>query len=621
METNKEHMLHKKLIWQIFPANLVTILVAIIAVTLYASTTLHAFFLGESKNDLASRAFLIKSRVERQLTSSDFQELRNFCIRVGRESATRITVIDKTGKVLADSDENPEIMENHLARPEIAQAFAGKTGQSLRFSKTLNESMLYVALPIYSSQNGNQSTSSAVDSQKVTHVLRMAVPVTVIDRTLKGIQLRIALGSIVVVLLAAVVTLLISRNISRPLEEMKKNAEAFAGGDFSQKMLPRQRRSVSLEVMTLASSMDRMAELLDEKIKAIETHRNQLDTVFSSMVESVIAIDLEERIISINKAAARLIGVSRHEAQGKYVQAIIRNLSLQKQLTKALQTGEPVEEEIVLQDQEGDKLLQTRIVTLFDGKSRSVGALVVMNDVTNLRKLETIRRDFVANVSHELRTPITSIRGYVETLLDGALDNREDSINFLQIVLRQSDRLNAIIDDLLALSRIEKESQEGEIYLQEGPLYPVLVAAIQTCQVEADKTSVKLVLDCPENLLADMNDTLLEQAVVNLLVNAIKYSRQGNTVMLTAEETGVPNAKKAAISVRDTGCGIAKEHLPRLFERFYRSDRARSRAVGGTGLGLAIVKHIVQAHDGKIEVRSQEGVGSEFRITLAGRLA
>ena len=600
-------MLQKRLIWQIFPATMVTLLVAIVAVTWYASTNLHQFYLDESANDLTARAHLIETRVEKLLNEPGYQELRSFCIRVGRESATRITVVDRTGKVLADSDEKPDIMENHLARPEIATAFAGKKGQFLRFSKTLQESMLYVAIPI-----------TGEKLPQITAALRMAVPVTVIDHTLRGIQLRIALGSIVVILLAALVTLLISRNISRPLEEMKKGAEAFAGGDFSQKMLPRQRKSASLEVTTLASAMDRMAELLDEKIKAIETHRNQLDTIFSSMVESVIAIDLEERIISINKAAARLLEIDRRDAQGKYVQAVVRNVDLQKQISKVLDTRESVEEEIVLQDQEGEKLLQTRIVTLFDGKARSVGALVVMNDVTKLRRLETIRRDFVANVSHELRTPITSIRGYVETLLDGALDNREDSVKFLQIVLRQSERLNAIIDDLLALSRIEQESQEGEIALQNGGLYPVLVAAVQTCQIEADKVGVQIALDCPENLLVAMNDTLLEQAVVNLLVNAIKYSHQGDTVMLQADIDGDPEARRVGITVRDSGCGIAQEHLPRLFERFYRSDRARSRAVGGTGLGLAIVKHIVQAHGGRIEVQSQEGLGSEFRITLTG---
>ncbi len=606
-------MLHKKLIWQIFPANLVILLLAIIAVTWYASTSLHGFFLDNAEADLNARAGLIRSRVGTLL--ADTPELRSYCVQVGREAATRITVIAPDGKVLADSNERPEAMENHLKRPEIAAAFAGKKGSSLRFSKTLNESMLYLAIPV---RHGEQTEDAA---SGISAVLRMAVPVTAIDRTLEGIQLRIAFGSIAVILAAAAVTLLISRNISRPLEEMKKNAEAFARGDFSQKMLPRQRQSASLEVTTLASSMNRMAELLDEKIKAIETHRNQLDTVFSSMVESVIAVDLEERVISINAAAARLLGVDRKDAQGKFVQAVVRNVELQRQIGKVLETRESVEDEVVLQDQEGEKLLQTSIVTLFDGKARSVGALVVMNDVTKLRRLETIRRDFVANVSHELRTPITSIRGYVETLLDGALDSREDSVKFLQIIQRQSDRLNAIIDDLLALSRIEQESHEGEIALQDGALYPVLAAAVQTCQVQADKTEVHIGLDCPENLLVTMNDTLLEQAVVNLLVNAIKYSHRGGTVLLQAGVAGEPDARKVVISVKDNGCGIAREHLPRLFERFYRSDRARSRAVGGTGLGLAIVKHIIQAHGGRIEVQSQEGVGSEFRITLAGRRA
>ncbi len=610
-------MLHKKLIWQIFPATMVTLLIAIVAVTWYASTSLHDFYIQESENDLYARAHLVKSRVEKLLVQTDAEELRRFCVQVGRESATRITVIDPSGKVLADSNENPDAMENHLARPEIAAAFAGEKGQSLRFSKTLNESMLYVAIPV----GGEKQPGMIADFTKVMAVLRMAVPVTVIDHTLKGIQLRIAMGSVVVILLAALVTLLISRNISRPLEEMKKGAEAFAGGDFSRKMLPIQRKSASLEVTTLASAMDRMAELLDDKIKAIETHRNQLDTVFSSMVEAVIAIDLEERIISINKAAARLLDIDRRDAQGRYVQALVRNIDLQRQISKVLETKESVEVEIVLQDQEGEKLLQTSIVTLYDGKGRSVGALVVMNDVTKLRRLETIRRDFVANVSHELRTPITSIRGYVETLLDGALDSREDSEKFLQIIQRQSDRLNAIIDDLLALSRIEQESQEGEIPLQNGALSPLLESAVQTCRVEADKTEVQLVLDCPINLLVAMNETLLEQAVINLLVNAIKYSHKGGTVVLQAGVVGDPEEKKVMISVKDNGCGIAPEHLPRLFERFYRSDRARSRSVGGTGLGLAIVKHIVQAHGGRIDVQSQEGVGSEFRVSLTGRMA
>ena len=605
-------MRHKKLIWHIFPASLLTIAVSIVAITWYASSTIHDFFLDHVEADLTARAGLIRSRVGALL--GDTPELRSFCVQVGRESVTRITVISKDGSVLADSNERPESMENHLKRPEIARAFAGEKGQSLRFSKTLNESMLYVAVPV--------QRDGGADPAAIQAVLRMAVPVTSIDRALSGIQMRIAFGSVFVILVSALVVLVISRNISQPLEKMKKNAEAFARGDFSQRMQGHQSGSASLEVVSLASSMDRMAEMLNEKIRTIETDRKQLDTVFSSMVEAVIAVDVEERIISINAAAARLLGIDHRQAPGKLLQAVVRHIELQVQIGRVLATGESVEKEIVFREQNGEKLLQVRIVTLYDGKARKVGALVVINDVTKLRRLETIRRDFVANVSHELRTPITSIRGYVETLLDGAIDNREDAIKFLQTVQRQSDRLNAIIDDLLALSRIEQESSVGDIHLQEGPLRMVLDSAVQTCQIEADRVGVGLVVDCPEDILVTMNHTLLEQAIVNLLVNAVKYSRRDDVVTVSARLTGEKgDGGKVTITVRDTGCGIAAEHLPRLFERFYRSDKARSRAVGGTGLGLAIVKHIVQAHGGRIDVRSQEGVGSEFTITLEGRAA
>jgi two-component system phosphate regulon sensor histidine kinase PhoR len=386
-------------------------------------------------------------------------------------------------------------------------------------------------------------------------------------------------------------------------------------------MTPRLARTSSLEVTALAMSMDQMAEMLDEKIKAIITHRNQLETVFSSMVEAVIAIDRKERVMSINTSAAKLLGISREAAQGKVVQEIVRHSHLHEQIQHILSTKESLEDEIVLKEPGGDRFLQTSVVTLHDGKGESVGVLIVMNDVTNLRRLERIRRDFVANVSHELRTPITSIRGYVETLLDGAIDDREDTVRFLEIVLRQSQRLNAIIDDLLALSRIEQESSDGAVQMVEGPLCCVLETAVQTCQVNADQQGVRVTFECPAAIVATMNETLIEQAVVNLLVNAIKYSKAGDTIAVRADIGKDEAADKVRISVKDHGCGISPEHLPRLFERFYRSDKARSRELGGTGLGLAIVKHIIGAHRGRVDVVSELGKGSEFILELTGRVA
>lgn len=608
----------KKLIWQIFPANVLTILLVIVVVSWYGVVSLQEFYLQDTESDLESRALLISSKVKEYLRDLRTADLKEYCIQAGRSSGTRITVISTAGMVLADSNEDPETMENHSHRVEIIAAVAGQVGVSRRFSKTLQENMIYVAIPLTNISVEALSPDNTV--KRVEAVLRTSVSVASLDTTLMHIKIRIILASLAVLILAGGVTLLISRNISKPLEQMTRSAERFASGDFSIRMLPVVKKTASLEVATLAASMDRMAELLDEKIEAIITQRNQLETVFSSMIEAVIAIDTEERVLSINDAAAELFGVDKKTASGKIVQQIVRNVQLQRHISQTLAARESVVDEIVIQGEGGDRFLQTNVVILGNSAGENAGVLVVMNDVTKIRRLENVRRDFVANVSHELRTPITSIRGYVETLLDGALDIREDAVRFLEIVLHQSERLATIIDDLLALSKIEEDAKRGAIPLTIGPLRPVLEAAVQTCQLQADQAGIAVVINCPEEVVAEMNATLLEQAVVNLLVNAITYSRQGGEVCVEVAVGKEEQTGTVRIVVRDNGIGIAKEHLPRLFERFYRSDKARSRAHGGSGLGLAIVKHIAEAHDGAIEVQSKEGKGSEFTLVLGGKV-
>lgn len=602
----------RKLIWQIFPASVLTILLAVTAVSWYGAGAVQKFHLKQTEKDLEARAILLKTRAVDYIAESRFDELRTYCVVAGRESGTRITIIQADGKVLADSNEDPEVMDNHRMRIEIDTAFWGEVGVSRRFSRTLGENLLYVALPVRIGESGMVGGSVL----PVSHVLRTSISVASLDRTLENIKRRIAWVAMAVVLFAGLVTLLISKNISKPLELMTKSADQFARGDFSQRRLPKPKLVASSEIVTLADSMDRMAGLLDEKIQAIVTHRNQLETVFSSMVEAVIAIDTEERVISTNDAAAELFNIKKATAPGKLVQQIVRNIKLQEKISHTLSTKETVESEILLHENQGDRFLQTHVVSLTNGVGEHVGVLVVMNDVTKLRRLENVRRDFVANVSHELRTPITSIRGYVETLLDGALDIREDAVRFLEIVLRQSQRLTTIIDDLLSLSRIEEEARQGQIVLERDKLLPVIVSVVETCVMQARQRDVELDYNCPEDLSVQMNPTLLEQALVNLMVNGITYTRPGGRVSIDVVEDFGEEADKVAITVRDNGCGIAKEHLPRLFERFYRSDKARSRALGGTGLGLAIVKHIAQAHNGKVEVQSLEGEGSEFTLLI-----
>lgn len=603
----------KKLFWQIFPVSLVILLITISVEAWYISRSVERFYIQELGTELENRAYLVESQALELLRAGDSQSLRSFAVESGRVSGTRITVIAPDGRVLADTNENPDNMDNHRMRPEINTAFGGSTGRSMRFSNTLGERMYYAAIPLIGSPPG----TAAEQGTAVAAVLRLSMPVTAIDTTLKDIHLKIIGGTLAAVLVAFLLTFFVARNISRPLEEMTKGAEQYARGDFSQRMLLTHKKSASREVATLAAAMDRMAEQLDDKIRTIVNQRNQLETVFSSMVEAVIAVDCDERIISINSAVGHMFGIDQPaQMQGRLIQEVIRNVELQGQFHRVLETGASREDEIVLNDQGVTKSLHTTVVPLYSGDGQTLGVLMVVNDVTRLRHLERLRSDFVANVSHELKTPITSIRGYVETLLDGALDERDDAVAFLEIVLRQSEQLSEIIDDLMSLSQIETEAKENGISFKLQKLRPILEEALDTCRRTAGEKNVELLLDCPEAIRATINSTLLEQAVVNLLVNGITYSEPGASVSVQAAVTAVDDQDRVQISVVDNGIGIGHDHLPRLFERFYRSDRARNRKDGGTGLGLAIVKHIVQAHGGDVDVRSRLGEGSEFIITL-----
>ena len=601
----------RKLFWQIFPATLAIILLSIIAVGWYSSYSAGAFYLRESAANLYNRANIIKSHVVEILETGSTDQLQRFAIESGRASETRITVIDEEGVVIADSNENPKSMDNHRRRPEVSEAFSGRPGSSLRFSNTIGERLLYSAIPLRYKPSGNDAAAA----HNSLAVLRLSMPVTAIDSALRSLNDRLLLGTIIAVAVAFFVTLFVSRNISRPLEEMTAWAEHYSRGDFSRRMMI-EKAAASREVTMLAMAMNRMAGQLDDKIKTIVNQRNQLETVFSSMVEAVIAVDRQEKIISINAAAAEMFKVDPRKAGGQLVQGVVRTAALHQQIKEVLETGGVREDEIILAGADGQRYLQTHVVALSDGDGSSLGVLVVLNDVTRLRRLENVRKDFVANVSHELRTPITSIRGYVETLLEGAIDDQENGRKFLETVLRQSVQLSEIIDDLLVLSRIEQDAHSKEIRFARQLLKPVLEDVIQTCFHEARERQVSLVLDCAEDIWVEINRTLFEQAIVNLVINAVTYSDSGDGVRVEARRITAGERHQVEIQVIDHGVGIAKDHLPRLFERFYRSDRARSRKAGGTGLGLSIVKHIVVAHGGSVDVQSKLGEGSTFMVRV-----
>jgi two-component system phosphate regulon sensor histidine kinase PhoR len=413
--------------------------------------------------------------------------------------------------------------------------------------------------------------------------------------------------AIALVVATVVVAFFFARRLAISLMQIRAGVERITQIDDSE----RAKATPDDSVASLAVAVNDVARQLQERAAELTQRRQEHDTIVSSMIEGVLVVDADEKLISLNQAAARLLGLENTNVIGRSLQETIRNSDLHRIVTRTLELGTPVEGDITLQGVE-DRHLQVTGTMLRNAMRDTVGALIVLNDVTRLRRLEQVRRDFVANVSHELKTPITSIKGYVETLLDGAFRDPEDTERFLKIVAKQANRLNAIIEDLLKLSRIEQGVERGEIVLEQTALKGLLAAAISACETQITAKSIHVSLSCPDDLVVRFNPPLLEQAVVNLIDNASKYSNAGSAIEIAATQ----DSNAISIAVRDHGAGIASEHLPRLFERFYRVDKARSRSEGGTGLGLAIAKHIVLAHGGTISVSSRVGEGSTFTISL-----
>jgi len=587
-------MRRKKLLWKLYPSYVAIILLSIVAVGIYVSTTLKNFYLSKTAEDLEIDARLIEREVSATFNRENKKALDQLCKTLGKAASARITLILPTGEVVGDSEEDPQTMENHAGRPEVKEALAGQTGISTRYSETLQKEMMYLAIPV-KKEDG------------IVGVVRVSIPVIAIDTALSAIYGKIALFGAFMLILTAAISLYIARRISQPIGVLKKDAQRFAQGDLTHRLFV----SGPEELGDLAAALNKMAQQLGEKIRMITEQRNELETILSAMKEGMLACDSDERIITLNEAAAFLLGMDLSTAKGHTVQEAIRNADLQRFIGKILSEQREAEIEIAIHGPEKKFLLLTGTV-LRDSEGKNIGALVVLNDITRLRHLENIRREFVANVSHELKTPITSIKGYVETLQEGAIDDKGNARKFLEVIFKQADLLHALVDDLLSLSKIEQGAEPGEMQLSKEPVKRIIEAAIAAYEVKAGERRIRVTLHCKEEIVVKANAQLLEQAIGNLLDNAIKYSEPGRSV-----EIDVAQSKgEVTITVNDHGSGIAPGHLPRLFERFYRVDKGRSRELGGTGLGLAIVKHIIQAHGGAVTVESTPGKGSAFTIHL-----
>ena len=516
-------------------------------------------------------------------------------------------VLDRQGQRLAGSLSTATAEADSSDRwPEqewlVAEALAGRPARSSRYDVTSGNRIFAVAVPVELAQNRAGVLRVSADSQEA-------------DRVLSESLRRLLLGSLAAGALALVVAWVVAQRLARPLGDLAAGVTQVAAGEAAPLV-----GSDIAELAAIVEAVTRLRNQLVERGLTIDRRDTEQEAVLDSMIEGVLAVDVRQRIVGINQAAAGLLQVDIDAVLRRPIQEVIRNPEIRRFVLQAIDCREPVEDDFVLSDPVS-RIFHGRGTALRDPSGEG-GAVIVFNDVTELERLESIRRDFVANVSHELKTPVATIKGFVETLLDGAIDEPADNRRFLEIVGRQSDRLAAIIEDLLALSRIEQSEGAGSLPREPVAVASLLAAARSSCLPRATERGMAIELDCPDELVAEVNAALLEQAVLNLIDNAIKYSGTEKPIHVQATAEAIPGQAglSLVISIRDEGNGIPAEHLPRLFERFYRVDKGRSRQVGGTGLGLSIVKHIVQAHGGTIAVVSERGQGSTFtmKLPLAG---
>jgi two-component system phosphate regulon sensor histidine kinase PhoR len=517
-------------------------------------------------------------------------QLEDWARQAAERSRARITIVDPKGVALADSHHDPETMENHATRPEIVAAYRDGMGSSTRHSVTINQDLCYLALRLsYQNEPG--------------YILRLAVPLGDVDSSVAAVRWRILWASFYAALVALIFAYFFSQSFTQRIARLRAFAEGLVAAHFSQAPLP----AADDELGALGRSLSTTATQLRDLMDRLSVESAQREAILSSMVEGVLAVDSNLRITFANASFLRAVGASNPIAAGMPVVELVRTPELRGVLTRVLTTGESVKRR--MQVPAADRTFEVQAAPLTSGTAR--GAIAILHDITDLERLERIRRDFVANVSHELRTPLTAIRGYAETLLEGALEDQENNRRFLEIIKAHAIRLNNISSDLLTLSELEAGKARSEP--ESVSVREAVESALRALEAEARVRGVSLISERMEDAQVLGDRLQFEQSLVNLLDNAVKFNRPGGEARIVVTHT---SDGRVRITLTDTGIGIPHDDLPRIFERFYRVDKARSREVGGTGLGLSIVKHIIERMNGTISVESQLGKGSTFTLLL-----
>lgn len=585
-----------RLIVKFFLSYLVVVSLLFVLFYLYAGAIVKNSYVSSLSKKLEEEA-----RIATRLlpTGLEGEALDKICRDLGRELGARFTVIALDGKVQGDSDEPSVAMENHATRPEVLETLSKGAGRSIRYSTTVRYEMLY----------------QAILQQEKGRIARISVPLHSVEEAVGSIRRAIFAGLLLVSGLGLLLSFLFSRAFGRRVTVMAQFSQKVSQGSFPNEPIPAKGED---ELSILEKNLNEMSRSIQEKIKGIVAEKEKVNSILRGMTEGVLVVDTQGKVILLNQNAQKMFALPPSQSfQGASLMEISRHPEMKKLLQEVLAcdcSKECFTKEISLDE---GKWFGVNAVSLRDGDEKPLGYILVFHDITELKRLEMVRADFVANVSHELRTPLTAIRGYTETLLRNPPADPGEAEQFLGIIQRHSERLGRLIDDLLTLSDLES----GKIQLEKGKLQTadLIGRVLEIFQDQAGKKNITLLRSVDADLPLIIGDSdRLQQLLINLIDNALKYTPSGGRIEVAARLVSLNNHQPpmVEIAVADTGCGIAEKDLPRLTERFYRVDKARSRELGGTGLGLAIVKHIVQVHGGFLKIGSQIQKGTTVRVFL-----
>lgn len=591
----------KGLFRRILVSYIIIVAVLFIALELYLSSVIKHNYVSKLRENLIVQSRLITEQIPASFTNN----LDDFCRKYKEKTGARITIIDDSGRVLGDSDEFSGKMENHEGRPEIQEASINNIGSSIRFSKTLHSDFFYLAIKL----------DGGIDKG----FLRLSVPLHDLEKAISQTRIQIVLASLTALFIAFLFGLFHTRKITKSIMEIASFSKEVVKGNLDKRLFLEEDN----ELGELGENISEMAHELKTRLIQSEAEKHKIEAVLRNMSDGVMLVDTTRRVILYNLAMKDFLGI-KADIEGQTLTETLRDAELMETITKVIKEGKAISQEVEVTYPREIHFMSTAVPFYsHSAKGEISGAVLTLHDITKLKQLEEMRKDFVANVSHEIKTPITAIKGFAETLLEGALDDKENAYKFLETIRNHSERLNSLVSDLLTLSRIEL----GDIKIEKTcvNLDEIIDSVFATLKNKAQSKGLYLkkeVITDFQKITADRNRLI--QILLNLVDNGIKFTEKGGvTVKVKSEKEVVASslvtrrlspADFVEISVEDTGIGILQKHIPRLGERFYRVDKARSRDLGGTGLGLAIVKHLVKAHKWDMKIESTQGKGTRVNI-------